>query len=172
MPSAPYPTRLRVFGLSWLWVLTGCSAEEQRDLGNPVQDNPCEIPLDDLDALTAWLGAGEYLAWTAESAIHDSTGPHFGNVRTWLSDELVDSLEQNESSYPLCSATVKELYGADDRRGGFSVSVKVALEGTASDWFWFEIYESEILAFGTDVPVCVNCHSAGTDYLLSPYPLR
>jgi hypothetical protein len=171
MTSAPTPHFL-AFAIPCLLSAASCSSEEERDLGNPVTANPCEIPVDNLDALTAWLSDENYLAWTAESAIHDGAGPHFGNVRTWLSDELIASLEQNMSSYPLCSATVKELYGTDEQRGGFSVSVKVAEDGTSSDWFWFEIYESEVLAFGTDVSVCVNCHSAGTDYLLSPYPLR
>ena len=167
------PARPRFYASFCFFLMgAGCSAQDERDLGNPVTDNPCAIPIDDLDALTRWLGAESYLGWASESSIHDSTGPHFGNVRTWLSDELVDSLEQNSSSHPLCAATVKELYGADELRGGFSVSVKIATEGTSSDWFWFEIYDSELLAGGTDVPICVNCHSAGTDYVLSPYPLQ
>lgn len=149
-----------------------CSAEEERDLGTPVTDNPCPIPVDDLDALVDWLRAKNYSNWPAESSLHDSAGPHFGNVRTWISEELDSSLRDGNDSHPLCAATVKELYGDDDSLGGVSLSVKVTDDGTSSDWFWFEVYNDEILAGGTDVDICVDCHGRGTDYLLSAYPLR
>ena len=42
--------------------------------------------------LRAWLQAGTYLDWHAESAPHPGTGPHFGVVRVFLNDALFASL--------------------------------------------------------------------------------
>lgn len=163
---------------SWLFLcvgsLLGCAseAEEDRDLGSPVENNPCDIPVDDLTELSAWLEDERYLTWTAESAVHDSSGPHFGNVRTWISSELEASLAADADVHPVCSAAVKELYGDDQARGGWSLSVKIADSGGKSDWFWYEVYESESYAEGTDVDVCTNCHRAGVDFVLTPFPLQ
>src|SRR5690606_25898552 len=111
--------------------------------------------------LLEWLEAENYSNWNAESSVHDSAGPHFGNVRTWISSELETSLEAGQRAHPLCSASVKELYGDDETRGGWSLSVKVSETGTPSDWFWYEVYQSEAYAGGTDVDLCTNCHGAG-----------
>ena len=35
-------------------------------------------------ALQAWLGTGKYKCWTHESAKHPSTGPHGGDIQTYL----------------------------------------------------------------------------------------
>lgn len=152
--------------------LLACSGEDERDLGNPVRENPCEVPVDDLGALRAWLADERYADWPAESGIHDSAGPHFGNVRTWLSPDLDAALAQDLTVLPLCSATVKELYGEDEQRDGWSVSVKISEAGSSSDWFWYETYDLNVIAGGTDVDLCVDCHAAGVDYVRTPYPRK
>lgn len=148
-----------------------CSSNEEPDLGRPVAENPCEIPVDKLSAMKAWVEAEEYFDWPSEPALHDSAGPHFGNVRTWISPELEASLLEGDESHPLCSATVKELYGKGTTRRGWSASVKVSDTGSSSDWYWFEIYDGETIAAGTDIDLCVDCHAAGIDSVRTSVPL-
>ena len=54
-----------------------------------------------------------------------------------------------------------------------SVSVKTA---PASDggqgWYWYEIYNDSVFGDGNGDATCVGCHSAGQDYVRSPFPLQ
>jgi hypothetical protein len=158
-------------GLSMILLLTGCGGGDERDLGDPVGDNPCDIPVDNRHSLYDWLEVGSYELWPSEGTIHESAGPHMGNVRTWVSPELETSLNEDSPSHPLCSVAVKELYGDDERRDGWAVLVKVADTKSPSDWYWYEIFEEELFAAGTTVDTCVNCHNSGTDMVLTTTPL-
>ncbi|MBL9043365.1 MAG: hypothetical protein JNM83_17260 [Myxococcales bacterium] len=62
--------------------------------------------------LTAFVKAGSYKSWKAEPAIHASTGPHGGNVRTYVNSLLYASLKAGNVSHPKGSIVVKELYGS------------------------------------------------------------
>jgi hypothetical protein len=123
--------------------------------------------------LLPWLEAGEYLEWTAESGVHASTGPHFGGVRTFVNDALLGSLQAGAPAHPEGAAAVKELYGAGDRVGGWSVMVKVQADSAGGDgWYWSEIYQGNVYGEGTGDPSCTGCHGAGNDYVLTPFPLQ
>jgi hypothetical protein len=130
-----------------------------------------EPPTNEAD-LVAWLQAGNYTGWAAESGVHPSTGPHFGDVRTFVNDPLIASLQAGEAPHPAGSATVKELYGSGTEVAGWSVSVKVG-DGTGGDaWYWFEYYDGSTLADGIGLDICFGCHSGGTDFVLTPFPLQ
>lgn len=127
----------------------------------------------DAAALGDWLEGFGYLQWDAESSVHPSTGPHFGGVRTFLSPELVTSLQAGNAEHPMGSATVKELYGDGDVILGWSVSVKLAADSAGGDnWYWYELYDGSVIAEGEGVGVCTGCHGDGTDYVLTPFPLQ
>ena len=51
--------------------------------------DPLVVPTNSEDLLS-WLVAEAYLDWPSESSVHPSTGPHFGDVQTWVTPELVD----------------------------------------------------------------------------------
>ncbi len=134
--------------------------------------DPNEVPTD-RDALLPWLLAEPYLEWPAESAIHDSTGPHFGNVRTWVSPDLFSSLEDGEAQHPVGAAAVKELYGAGNDRRGWAVGVKIADAGPGEDgWYWYEWFDGGVVAEGNAISLCSGCHSGGLDFVLTPFPLQ
>ena len=131
----------------------------------------CEVPTRSAE-LAAYISAETYTTFNAESAAHDSAGPHFGNVRTFINDVLFDSLETGNAEHPVCSASVKELYGDDDTLGGHTVAVKVANGSGGDAWYWYELYEGSDFADGTGVSLCTGCHSGGTDFVLTPFPLQ
>lgn len=130
-------------------------------------------PPTDGAALLTWLQAGEYLGWTSESAVHDSQGPHFGDVRTYVNDALADSLTAGSPTHPVDAAAVKELYGTSATPQGWSVIVKVA-EGEGGDtWYLYEYFDGTTYGDAVGDGGCTGCHSMGSlDYFKSPFPLQ
>ncbi len=145
------------------------------DTGNAdMGQTPDQVPPIETAALEAWLDEGSYVTWPAESAPHESTGPHFGSVRSWVNDVLHDSLEAGNATHPVGSASIKELYGGDgsDSALGYSVMVKVT-EGSGNDtWYWYEGYQGRVFGDGVGASICTGCHGDGQDFFLSPFPLQ
>lgn len=129
---------------------------------------PLETPPTDAEALLAWLGKGEYLDWEAEAAIHDSTGPHFGMVRTFANG---GAAQKSGAQFPVGTAFVKELYGksAGDVLG-WSVMVRTTDASGGGAWWWYERYGDSVYAASQGAGLCTGCHSAGQDLVLTPYP--
>ncbi len=152
--------------------LTACADSSD---GLPPADpdaDPNEVPTDP-EALLSWLVAEPYLEWPAESAIHDSAGPHFGNVRTWVNPDLFASLEDGEATHPVGAAAVKELYAGSNSRQGWAVGVKVTDAGPGEDgWYWYEWFDGSVVAEGNGISLCSGCHSGGRDFVLTPFPLQ
>ncbi len=145
------------------------------DGGLPPPDenaDPMVVPTE-AEALLAWLVAEPYLDWPGESAVHGSTGPHFGDVQTFVLPVLVDSFEAGNAQHPAGSATVKELYGTGESRRGWSVSVKLADDSDGGQqWYWYEWFDGATLAASAGLSVCTGCHSGGQDFVLTPFPLQ
>lgn len=131
-------------------------------------------PIDSAEALEAWLAGGAYKQWAAESSVHPSTGPHGGNVRTYVNAIALASLAAQQAEHPEDTAVVKELYGNSmDTLIGYAVMRKTAPQSQGgANWYWYERINATIYADGLDVPLCSNCHGAGADYILTPYPLQ
>lgn len=157
--------------------LGACAApgEDEVDSGTtepPAEVDPMVVPTE-AGALLQWLEAEPYLDWPGESAIHDSAGPHFGNVRTWVHPDLEASLAAGDAQHPSGAAAVKELYGDGEVRLGWAVEVKLEDDSAGGDnWYWYELYEGGVLADGNGVGVCTGCHGGGQDYVLTPFPLQ
>jgi len=131
-------------------------------------------PIDSVEALELWLAGGAYKQWAGESQVHASTGPHGGNVRTYVNAIALDSLAAQQAEHPQNAATVKELYGDSmDTLIGYAVSRKTAAqsEGGAT-WYWYERINATVYGGDLDVPLCTGCHGGGADYILTPYPLQ
>lgn len=123
--------------------------------------------------LLPWLEAGEYLAWTAESGVHPSSGPHGGGVRTFVNDVLLTSLAAGSASHPAGAAAIKELYGDGGTVLGWAVEVKLQADSAGGDgWYWYERFQDSVYADGAGEAICTGCHGGGNDYVLSPFPLQ
>jgi hypothetical protein len=140
------------------------------DTGGAQELPPTESP----EVLEAWLAAGSYKSWAVESSVHASTGPHGGNVRTYVNAIALDSLAAGNPEHPQDSATVKELYGGGvDEIVGYAVSLKTAPDSQGGDtWYWYERLNDTTYASDLGVGLCTGCHSGGADYILTPYPLQ
>lgn len=149
---------------------TGETTTESTETTEGMGCTPVGVPQGDA-ALASWLEQGSYLDWQAESAVHPSSGPHFGGVRTFVDDCLSQSLTAGTTS-AVGGASVKELYGDGDEVLGWSVMLKVA-EGEGGDsWYWYEIYEGQVYGDGVGITLCTNCHGGGQDFFLTPWPLQ
>lgn len=130
------------------------------------------------EALFAYLQSGAYKSFPQESKIHPSTGPHGGNVRTYLNAPLFASFQAGNSSHPKGSAVVKELYGSGSEVTGWAVAVKTAEESQGgAGWYWYEVFSttsgSNPVAAAQGPNFCSNCHgNGGVDYVLTPFPLQ
>ncbi|MCA9718899.1 MAG: hypothetical protein KC468_29795 [Myxococcales bacterium] len=132
-----------------------------------------QLPPTNSGELRPWLDDGGYLGWTAESAPHDSAGPHFGTVRTYVNQALLDSLDAQDATHPQGAAAVKELYGDGDAVLGWSVAIKTQADSAMGDgWYWYEVYNGSVFGDGLGDGTCTGCHGGGLDYVLTPYPLQ
>ena len=128
------------------------------------------------DGMQAWLAARHYQSWPAESAPHPSEGPHGGDVKAFLSPSLAESLAAG-TEHPAGAASVKELYGGGSTVTGWAVSVKLAADSADGDgWYWYETFTTDAGGSadyqGVGLDLCTDCHGAGEDYVLIPYPLQ
>ncbi len=142
---------------------------------DPTTEDPTEggevLPPTNSDELLVWLQNGEYEWWPSDS-LHDSNGPHFGQVQTFFNPALHDSFEADEPMHPAGAATVKRLYG-NGNATGWAVMVKIQDDSdNGNGWYWYEYYNGSTYADGTGVGLCTNCHSGGKDYVLTPFPLQ
>lgn len=137
----------------------------------PTEELP---PIDSVEILEAWLATGAYKSWAVESAVHASTGPHAGNVLTYVNALALQSLAAGAAEHPQDAATVKELYGDSfDTILGYAVSRKTTSqsEGGAT-WYWYERVEATTYGGELGTSLCAGCHGGGADYILTPYPLQ
>jgi len=137
-------------------------------------DDPTEgqevLPPTDSAELLIWLQNGEYEWWPSDS-VHESNGPHFGQVQTFFNPALHDSFEADDAAHPAGAATVKRLLGGGNATG-WSVAVKTQDDSDGGNgWYWYEYYEGNTFADGNGIGLCTNCHSGGKDYVLTPFPL-
>lgn len=137
------------------------------DSGTP----DCEEVPSERGALEAWLEQETYTAFAAESGPHESDGPHFGAVRTFVNSCMAASLDAGNAEHPLGSASIKELFGTGDAVQGYSVMVKVA-PGTSEGWYWYEGFNGTVYGDGVDDGTCIGCHSSGQGGFRSPWPLQ
>lgn len=124
------------------------------------------------DALFAYLQAGTYEGFAAEPAVHASVGPH-GQVRSFFNASLAASLTAGDSTHAAGAASVKELHSSEGLEG-WAVMVKTGDGASANDWYFYEVFSttdsSETVADGNGVALCANCHSGGTDFILTSFP--
>lgn len=140
---------------------------------SPTASPDASLPPTEVAALRAWLQAGSYLDWSAESGPHPSAGPHGGKVRTFLNPALFASLSAADVQHPAGAAAVKELYFSGETVRGWAVMVKQQADSDRGrGWYWFEDFGSGNPFAGVGLGACTGCHSAGRDFVRIPFPLQ
>lgn len=148
--------------------LAACADDE----GAPFTgDDPTQVP-DDPDQLRDWASRRGYRSWEAESERHDSAGPHFGDVRTYVNQALGESLAAGNAEHPVGAAAVKELFGGGQDLRGVAIMLKTEPGDDGDAWYWYERYDGETYADGQGDTLCTGCHSQSPDFVLTDYPLR
>lgn len=159
-PTSPPPSSASEGG-------TGIPADCKGDEGGAVPTDPT--------ALQTWLATGRYQCWAHESVKHPSGGPHGGDVQTYLNAAL-DASMKGAGEHPAGAVAVKELYSSGSVVTGWAVGVKTqATSDGGRGWYWYEVFGTQPGANtieGQNEAICTNCHKAGKDFVLVPYPLR
>jgi hypothetical protein len=133
------------------------------------------------EELFQFLVAGKYKDFPAsESKTHPSSGPHskFGNpVRVYMNGRMNDSFMAGEKALPKGAGAVKEMFDGDGELEGWAVMLKTQdMSDGGKGWFWYEVTSttdsSAVRAGGNGVARCFGCHSIGTDFVLTEYPLE
>lgn len=143
-------------------------------LAPPAGSSNEDVPTEDA-ALFAYLQAGRYREFAAESGVHPSAGPHGNGVRSFVNSILDRSLADGSPSHPVGAAAVKELYDSGSTLTGWAVEVKVADGAGGDGWYWYEVFsttDGSRPISGVGNPICTGCHAAGVDFVRIPYPLQ
>lgn len=99
---------------------------------------------------------------------------------TYVNDLLAGSLARPEArneGHPRCAASIKELFLGGDAVAGWAVLVKTEDDSAAGRGiYWFETTSTaadRAPAYqGAGLGLCVSCHAAGSDHVLTPWPLQ
>lgn len=161
-------------------LLAACSNDEPAPAmmagdGGVTSPSGSDVP-SNAAALLAFLQAESYAQFAAESAVHAATNgsPH-NDVRVFINDTLSQSLAGGQTSHPVGSAAIKELYDTDQTtRIGWAVSVKTQADSAGGQgWYWYEIINGSVVADAKGLALCTGCHqSTGQDFFSSNYPLQ
>ena len=94
-----------------------------------------------------------------------------------MNASMKDSLKAGKKTLPKGAAAVKEMFSKAGQLEGWAVMLKTKDDSDGGQgWFWYEttnIADSgEIVARGNGVAMCYGCHSPGTDFVLTGYPLK
>ena len=138
------------------------------------------IPTSNED-LHKYLVAGKYKKFAAaESDRHPSGGPHtrFGSpVKVYMNAVMSDAFKTGKNTLPKGAASVKEMFSKEGQLEGWAVMLKTKNNSDGGDgWFWYESTNisdaSDVVARGNGVAMCYGCHSSGSDFVLTGYPLK
>ncbi len=138
---------------------------------------PSAAPPIEPGALNAWLQAGSYVSWAAETAIHPAGGPHPTNIRSYANAPLEAAMRAGATTFPVDSATVKELYTASNQIYGWAVSLKTQANADGGrGWYWYEVLNktpgAAPVVSANGFGGCTGCHAAGTDFVRTRFPFQ
>ena len=123
--------------------------------------------------LKAWLDAGCFDGWEAESGVLQATMSD-GHAQVFINPVLAQSMVDGNALHPVGSAAVRVMYLPDlETVWGYALAVKSS-HGGQDDWFWFEHFEhhEEPTVSSHDASGCQGCHASGADFIQSHWPLR
>lgn len=133
----------------------------------------CGSDLDEAGARALWdqLQADEYRDPSGPGAYESAPGyetaqptvrAHGQTARVYLNPVMAAALEETGlSAWPSGSILVKDSFDGD------SVRLVAAMEKRAGGWYWAEWDGSGEVKYAGTPDVCINCHTAGEDFVLT-----
>lgn len=157
--------------LTAVLLLAGCGEK-----GGDTNEETGDDTFDDTDIAEAiWSEIAGYSSWSQppgwEGVVASADGTHGPYVRIWANAAAADTLAAGGKAPMPAGATFVE-EGYDDEAGGSARGVTVMKKITnynasAGDWFWASYSPSGEVATAGKVNLCIDCHGAGQDYVLS-----
>lgn len=154
-------------------LLAACGADSEpvTPTGDPQPDPMDPMTVDDQSpptthaALVPWLADGAYQTWACEPEAHPARPPGAHGSNRICSNDLLSTTANGP--YPIGAASVKELY-RNGQPAGYAVMRKLASTGAPSDWYWYELIGSSVVADGRSPGICTGCHSdAPRDFIFT-----
>lgn len=149
-------------GLFALCATAACASPGTHEPGGPdapAVDEPgdvAQVPPTGRVALAAWLAEGHYLAWACEAQPHPARPPGAHGTNRICSNAALSG--SAAGTYPIGSASVKEIYGGGSI-SGFAVGRKVTAGTDAASWYWYEAFGTSVVADGVGAGGCAGCHA-------------
>jgi hypothetical protein len=141
---------------------SGIGGDAGSDAPEPGADFP---PTSTAKAVTEWLDEGHYLDWACEEekTVKDdgAAAIHVHGASSRVCSNILLATARGGDRFPRGSASVKEVYDADDNLLARMVAAKVSENSDAGDgWFWSD--GASLAGVGADE--CTGCHAAsGSD---------
>ncbi len=132
-----------------LLLIAACAAEPGPM--TPPMDDERELPPMGDAALRVWLATGAYETWACETAPHPARPPGAHGANRICSNAVLAA--STEGAFPTGAASVKELW-SDGAITGYAVGRKVS----ATSWYWYEGFGTQVVADGPDARLCASCH--------------
>ncbi len=118
-----------------------------------------------------WLADKKYSDFRSEPEVHpSSSGPAVhGDVKVFVNDKLDASMKAGNTTHPVGSMSVKELY-KDGELIGWALALKSKEDdGKGNGWYWYENLSltdtSNPIAASLGNVNCVGCHAPGNDFI-------
>jgi hypothetical protein len=116
------------------------------------------------DAFWTRIQASNYQSWSRAPGYATrlpSNAPHGDSVEIFVNPVMqkviTDAVPVAE--WPLDSWVIKAGYDGDDQ-----LFLVASMEKRADGWFWAEYDEAGSASYSGKPDLCIDCHSAGTDY--------
>lgn len=142
--------------------LGGCGSDSGADaaaVAVPVGDDG-KVITTTKDGITAFITAGDYLAWAKEPAIRDAVRAHGGRARSYFNSKYLQARRTSTYPMPLGAMAIKELYDGA-MVFGYTVGVKTRAGEGAQTWTWYETSGlPNVQYFGVGNPTCEGCHGS------------
>lgn len=144
----------------------GTGAADLASAPDALAGDPQLPPTSSAAALEQWLAGGAYKAWACEKDPHPARSGSAHTANRICNNDLLGGSAAGE--YPVNSASVKELFDANNKIIGYAVGVRTKAGATDDAWYWYERINTSVYGNGNGASLCAGCHrGAPRDYIFT-----
>ena len=143
--------------------LGGCGSDAETEAAAVAVGDDGKVIVATKDGITAFIIAGDYLAWTKEPAVRAAARAHGGRARSYFNSKYLQARRTSTYPMPPGAMAIKELYDGATVFG-YTVGVKTRAGEGARTWTWYETSGLPYVQdFGVGDPICEGCHGGAAD---------